>query len=146
MASFKDCNGRDWPLRKITWGRAADELKALGLSLDTLGRDLEQLAELAENRPAFAAALWWFVEPAAAGVGRDDFFAALDGDAWFAAITAVREAVVDFFPMTPAARAQLLARMAASTEATFGAMFGAPDGSIDSSGKPPASPASTPGA
>jgi hypothetical protein len=146
MATFKDAKGRSWPLRPITIGDL-DELDNLDLNLDRLGEDLDRLAEVAVDRRKFAALLWWFVgeQVTAAGIEPADFNRALDGDATLAAATAVREAVVDFFPIPPAARAKMLATLAEQTEKAVGAMLTAL-GSAASAGSSPASPASTPAA
>ena len=133
-AKFTDAEGREWPLKRITVG-ALDELAELGLDVEAVSEDLDRLGPLVGRPRTFAAVLWWFVGEAVeqAELTVEDFRAALDGDALARAVTAVGVALVDFFPLPPAEKAALIARLTA-----------APDGSGGTPSSSAAPPASTP--
>lgn len=121
-------------MRRVTVGDL-DDLAALGLDVEAVSEDIDKIAGLLAKPRAFAAVIWWFVGDAvtAAKVDPADFKKTLDGDALARAVGAVVAGVADFFPLPPAAKAALIARLTAD-----------PDGSADASSSSPPSPASTP--
>ncbi|HYH63267.1 MAG TPA: hypothetical protein VD866_01070 [Urbifossiella sp.] len=133
---FTNADGREWAFKRITLADV-DELTTLGLDVEAVSEDIGKLAELVIRRRAFAAVLWWFVGDAvvAKELGAVDLHRALDGDALARAVEAVRDAVIDFFPYPPAAKAKLIAELTA-----------APAGSAAAPSSSPPSPDSTPAA
>lgn len=139
MAAFKDSTGREWPFRRITVGDL-DELAAAGLDVESVSEDLDRLAELVVKPRRFAAVLWWFVgeRVAEAGVDLAAFHAALDGEALAAAVVAVRDSIVEFFPFPAAVKARMIAEMNGQKPSP------SPGGSGAAPTNSPASPGSTP--
>lgn len=141
--TFTDSKDRSWTLKRITFADV-DGLTALGLDVEGVSVDLSKLADLAVRRRDLVAVLWWFVGDAvtAAELKEGDLHRALDGDALARAVEAIRDAVIDFFPYPPAAKAKLIADLTAAEKATTSG----PDGSAAEPSSSPVSPASTPAA
>jgi len=134
VPKLKDGTGREWPMRRVTVGDL-DELAELGLDVEAVSEDIDRIAGLLSKPRAFARVIWWFVGAAVteAKVEPADFNKTLDGDALARAVGAVVAGVADFFPLPPAEKAALIARLTAD-----------PDGSAEASTPSPPSPASTP--
>lgn len=101
MPTFKDANNREW-LLTVTVSTVRRVHSATGLMLtDVLGTDL--LGRFLGQDPLVTTdVLWAILEPQTAAAGsaitRDQFEAALAGDALLAAGNALVEAIADFFP------------------------------------------------
>lgn len=100
MASFKDCEGREWSVR-ITHGdalRIRGEVKVDLYKL--LDGKMEKLAALLADPEKLVAVVWCLVEKQADRGGIDEvgFGMALDGDATEGMAEALMDALADFTP------------------------------------------------
>lgn len=97
MATFKDANGKDWPL-VITIGHVGELKRDAGFDLDKLHKTDDAFAEALFGNPVtIAKILWVLVRKSAGPVTEDEFYSVLDPDSVDRATVALMEAIVDFF-------------------------------------------------
>lgn len=97
MAKFVDATGHEWAV-VITYDTLFRAKKA-GHDLPAKMEGLDKLAEDLADPLKFFELLLVVCQPEAAGVASEEFAKRLDGDAAHAAVVAIQEAAVDFFPL-----------------------------------------------
>ena len=101
MKQFKDAKGREW---QIEVNAASVELVSdlVGVSLTGLLAcgDVERYCDFLDHPKQFSETLWLLVQKQAESksVARDDFKAAINGDAREDATAALQEEIICFFP------------------------------------------------
>ncbi len=146
MSTFKDRFGRDWSVG-FTIG-SVPRLRKAGLDLGARAKDPMSLAAVIGDPEGFGQVLWTLCEQEATGrnISPEEFVEGIDGNAFYAAVSAIEEALIDFFPTTPEVKqAQKAALPGATRKAAAEVISRLTDsGSTGSGGSSAGSPASTP--
>lgn len=115
MATFKDTAGDEWAVR-LTAAALGRLRTDAGVSL-VAATFAEQVGKLYDEEPdRFGRCLWVLCrkQAEAGGLAEDDFADRLDGPTVQAALSAVFDALADFY-LSPAAATAMKARVAATT-------------------------------
>ena len=122
--TLTDADGNTHTLAAIRFGDL-ERLAAAGLDVEAASEDLALLADLARKPRQLVAAIHALCPTLPK--------AAIDGDTLHRGLVALRDSVIDFFPMPATERAKLIERLNSG-----------PDGSDAGASNSPASPGSTP--
>lgn len=115
--TFTDAEGREWSLR-ITGADLEPLRKLAKLELHDLSLTIERCESLLDEPELYIRVMYSLCkrQAEAAGIAPEEFARGFWGDVLTASALALMGAVIDFFPMPAATRANLKARLATDSD------------------------------